>query len=82
MGRRAAVGKKNKKGKVIRKALITDKDFTKQMQGVYLICEKKSAIKEEAPAAYKDIDVVIDTVVGAGLANKVARFKPVAILKG
>ncbi|MCK4799028.1 MAG: RtcB family protein [Spirochaetes bacterium] len=82
MGRRAAAGKKNKKGKVIREALISDADFIKQMEGVYLICEHKASIKEEAPAAYKDINVVIDTVIGAGLAKKIAKFKPLAVLKG
>jgi tRNA-splicing ligase RtcB len=37
---------------------------------------------EEAPQAYKDIDAVIETVAGAGLARVVARLKPLAVLKG
>ena len=81
MGRSAAVGKK-KKGKIIREALISDTEFKEQMNGIYLVCENKSAIKEEAPGAYKDIDSVIDTVTGAGLAKKIAKFKPLAVLKG
>ena len=52
------------------------------MKGVHLICADKWAIREEAPDAYKDIDAVIDTVTGAGLAKVVARMVPLAVLKG
>lgn len=81
MGRMAAAGKV-KKGKVIRKGLISDDDFKKQMNGVFLICDNKSSIKEEAPAAYKDIDTVIDIVAGANLAKKIVKLKPLVVLKG
>ncbi len=81
MGRKAAAGK-IKKGKVIREGLISDEDFKKQMNGVFLICEKNSSIKEEAPGAYKDIDTVIDIVAGANLAKKIVKLKPLAVLKG
>jgi tRNA-splicing ligase RtcB len=62
--------------------LITDEEFQRSMQGIVLVCEDRRSIKEEAPAAYKDIDAVIDTVVGAGLAAPVARMQPFAVLKG
>jgi tRNA-splicing ligase RtcB len=52
------------------------------MEGVALICGNRSAAKEEAPDAYKDIDAVIDAVAGAGLAHAVARMRPLAVLKG
>jgi tRNA-splicing ligase RtcB len=52
------------------------------MEGIYMICEDRGSIKEEAPAAYKDIDLVIETVVGAELAKAVARMVPRAVLKG
>jgi len=39
-------------------------------------------LAEEAPAAYKDVDAVVDAVVGAGIARKVARLRPVAVVKG
>lgn len=81
MGRMAAAGKK-KRGRIIREALISDEDFKRQMEGILLICENRSSIKEEAPAAYKDIDAVIDIVTGANLAKKVVKFKPLAVLKG
>jgi RNA-splicing ligase RtcB len=52
------------------------------MKGVYLIAADRRAVKEEAPAAYKDIDAVIATVTEAGLAAAVARLAPRAVLKG
>ncbi|MFN2283847.1 MAG: RtcB family protein [Anaerolineae bacterium] len=39
-------------------------------------------LAEEAPYAYKDVSIVVDSVVGAGLARKVARVRPVAVIKG
>ncbi|MHC4664033.1 MAG: RtcB family protein [Planctomycetota bacterium] len=83
MSRSAAAGGRRGRGrKKGRKAAISDSDFHSAMKGVYLICADKRSIKEEAPQAYKDIDEVIDTVVGADLAVAVARLKPLAVLKG
>lgn len=39
-------------------------------------------IAEEAPAAYKDIEEVINVVRGAGLAEVVAQLTPLAVIKG
>ena len=41
-----------------------------------------AGLAEEAPSAYKDVDDVVATVVGAGIASKVARLEPVAVIKG
>jgi len=41
-----------------------------------------AGLAEEAPIAYKDVDLVVDTVHEAKLARKVAKLKPVGILKG
>jgi tRNA-splicing ligase RtcB len=37
---------------------------------------------EETPAAYKDVDEVIATCEQAGLARRVARLRPVGVIKG
>ncbi len=76
LSRKQAAGKKGKEG------LISDRDFKRAMEGIYLICEDRRRIKEEAPQAYKDIDEVIEVVTGAGLALPVAKLKPIAVLKG
>ncbi|MGB9911258.1 MAG: RtcB family protein [Microgenomates group bacterium] len=39
-------------------------------------------IADEAPQAYKDIDLVVETLVEAGLTKKVAQLKPLAVIKG
>jgi tRNA-splicing ligase RtcB len=41
-----------------------------------------AGLAEEAPVAYKDVDAVVETVAGAGIAKKVARIVPVAVIKG
>ncbi len=81
MSRKAAAGV-IRRGRVIKPGKISDQEFEQSMAGVHLICADRTKIKEEAPAVYKDIDRVIDTVVGAGLARSVARLIPMAVLKG
>ena len=39
-------------------------------------------LAEEAPAAYKEVDEVVEVVHGAGIARKVARLRPLAVVKG
>ncbi|AFC33275.1 hypothetical protein PM3016_6662 [Paenibacillus mucilaginosus 3016] len=41
-----------------------------------------AAILDECPQAYKDVDQIIDSVVGAGLADVVAKCRPMAAIKG
>ncbi len=51
-------------------------------QGIYVKTGSLSGLAEEAPEAYKDVDEVVDCVIGAGLALRVARLKPIAVIKG
>jgi tRNA-splicing ligase RtcB (3'-phosphate/5'-hydroxy nucleic acid ligase) len=51
-------------------------------RGISVRAGSLPGLAEEAPQAYKDVDAVIETVVGAGIARKVARLKPVAVIKG
>jgi tRNA-splicing ligase RtcB len=81
MSRTAAIGK-SRHGKVVRPAEITDDEFKRSMKGILLFAEDMKTIKEEAPQAYKDIDEVIKVVTEAGLARKIARVRPLAVLKG
>ncbi len=46
-----------------------------------MICEDKELLFEEAPQAYKNIDVVIDDMVQAGLISVVATLKPLITYK-
>ncbi|HRD18320.1 MAG TPA: RtcB family protein, partial [Candidatus Marinimicrobia bacterium] len=50
--------------------------------GVYVMAEEKGTIAEEMPFAYKDVGEVVDSVDAAGIVRKVARFKPLGVIKG
>ena len=82
MSRTAAAGRHGKRGKMRHAPAISDEDFKRAMEGIYLVCEDRGSVKEEAPQAYKDIDAVIEVVTGARLALPVARMRPRAVLKG
>ena len=51
-------------------------------RGIRVRAGSMPGLAEEAPAAYKDVDEVVEAVVGAGIARKVARLRPVAVIKG
>jgi tRNA-splicing ligase RtcB (3'-phosphate/5'-hydroxy nucleic acid ligase) len=57
---------------------------TKKLEemGIILRAETRDGILEEVPEAYKDIDAVVDVVHNAGLARKVARLRPLGVVKG
>lgn len=50
--------------------------------GIHVRAGSLPGLAEEAPAAYKDVDRVVEVVHGAGIAKKVARITPVAVIKG
>ena len=51
-------------------------------KGILVKWTGRSTLAEEMPEAYKDIDQVVETVHGAGLSKKVARLKPICVIKG
>ena len=51
-------------------------------QGVTVRAGSMPGLAEEAPRAYKDVDRVIEVVARAGIARKVARLRPIAVIKG
>ena len=51
-------------------------------KGILVKCYSMRGIAEEAPQAYKNIDEVVEVVHQAGLSKKVARLKPLAVIKG
>jgi tRNA-splicing ligase RtcB len=50
--------------------------------GVIARARSRTGLAEEQPAAYKDVDLVVDVVHRAGLSCKVARLRPVGVIKG
>lgn len=53
-----------------------------EKEGIVVRAGSLPGLAEEAPEAYKDVDLVVETVTGAGIARKVARLRPVAVIKG
>ncbi len=53
-----------------------------ERRGIIVRCETRDGLLEEVPEAYKDVDEVIETVALAGLAGKVARLRPLGVVKG
>ncbi|KKP29347.1 MAG: tRNA-splicing ligase RtcB [candidate division TM6 bacterium GW2011_GWF2_30_66] len=50
--------------------------------GITIRCDSDAGLAEEAPIAYKDVDNVVSVVQEAKLASKVARLRPLAVIKG
>ena len=53
-----------------------------EARGILVRSETRDGILEEVPEAYKDVDEVIEVVERAGLARKVARLRPMGVIKG
>jgi len=51
-------------------------------KGIVVRCPSSTGLSEEAPLAYKDVERVVEVVHRAGLARKVARLRPVGVIKG
>ena len=49
---------------------------------IYLRNGSDEELVEEAPQAYKDVDRVVEVVCNAGLTGKVARLRPIGVVKG
>ncbi len=72
MSRSAAIRAAN--GRSIEKELLA--------AGVIARARGRTGLAEEQPAAYKDVSEVVDVVQRAGLAKKVARLRPLGVIKG
>jgi tRNA-splicing ligase RtcB len=66
------------------KRRIRAEDLRRQLDeaGVLVKAGKAALLVEEAPQAYKDVSEVVEVCEGAGLSRRVARLRPLAVLKG
>ena len=51
-------------------------------RGITVRSAGKETVQEEIPEAYKDVSQVVDVVHGAGISKKVARLRPMGVIKG
>jgi len=63
---------------------ISGQELIKELQkkGIIIKCYSPRGLAEEAPMAYKDINEVVEVVDKAGFSKKVAKLKPLAVIKG
>ena len=66
--------KRNVRGEKLRQDL--------EAGGIHIRAGSMAGLAEEAPQAYKDVNQVVEAVVGGGIAKKVARLLPLAVIKG
>ena len=50
--------------------------------GVFVMARGKTSLAEEMPEAYKDVDRVVEVAHNAGISKKVARLRPMGVMKG
>jgi tRNA-splicing ligase RtcB len=65
--------KKASKGRAIQRVL--------EGKGILVRWTGRSTLTEEMPDAYNDISQVIEVVRGAGILKKVAKLRPIAVVK-
>ena len=53
-----------------------------QDQGIWVRADSKSTVSEEMPEAYKDVADVVEVMHRTGIAPKVAKLVPLAVVKG
>ena len=51
-------------------------------KGIMVMAESLKTLGEEAPLAYKDVSAVVDVVARAGISRKIARLRPIGVIKG
>ncbi|MBI5873673.1 MAG: RtcB family protein [Candidatus Omnitrophica bacterium] len=53
-----------------------------EAKGIVVMASGHGTIVEEAPSAYKDVNEVVSVVHNAGIAKRVARMRPIGVIKG
>jgi tRNA-splicing ligase RtcB (3'-phosphate/5'-hydroxy nucleic acid ligase) len=64
--------------------LAAGRRIDKELDALGIIARARGfkGLAEEQPAAYKDVDLVVDVVDKVGISKKVARLRPVGVIKG
>ncbi len=53
-----------------------------QARGIVVMARSKKTVTEESPDAYKDVDHVANVADRAGIGKRVARIRPIGVIKG
>jgi len=66
--------KKSSRGRLIAQEM--------EERGIIVMAEGRATLEEEIPEAYKDVSDVVEVVHQAGISKKVAKLKPLGVVKG
>ena len=58
------------------------KNSLEKQKGIVVIADSMPGLAEEAPQAYKNVNDVVQVVHQAGISKKVAKMKPLGVVKG
>ncbi len=64
------------------KKYVKEKGLEKVIEGINVVARGKGTIAEEIPQAYKDVSEVVNVIDELGIAQVVARLRPIGTLKG
>ncbi len=61
-----------------------NRDIARELKskGILVMAASKEVLREEVPDAYKDVDIVVDVCHKAGISKKVAKMRPLGVVKG
>jgi len=62
----------------------SNRDVARELKskGILVMAASREVLREEVPDAYKDVDVVVDVCHKAGISKKVAKMRPLGVVKG
>ncbi|MCU0237575.1 MAG: RtcB family protein [Acidobacteria bacterium] len=75
-------GRRLSRHQAVKLAAQTDVRERMEKRGVLVCSLSSQGLKEEIPEAYKDIDDVVRVTVASGISEKVARLRPLLVVKG
>ena len=75
-------GRVMSRSEAVRKAAGRSIEEELERQGIIVMGRGRKGVAEEQPSAYKDVNDVVNVVHNAGLAKRVARLRPLGVIKG
>ncbi|MFA6668115.1 MAG: RtcB family protein, partial [Candidatus Methanomethylophilaceae archaeon] len=75
-------GRRMSRKAALRSIRASDVKADMKKDGIILRSGSDGGLVEEAPQTYKDVEEVVSVVSGSGLAGKVAKLRPVGVIKG
>jgi len=75
-------GRMLSRGAAMKKAGSDEVQRDLEAKGIIVRAQSRGTLPEEASYAYKDVSNVVDAVHGAGISRRIARMRPLGVVKG